>query len=180
MEGYQYCECARQYLRERFSTCRKDEKDIAAAIGYSDFEKFRRHQDAWHALERPIPRKYLGAIGADVEILCGALERDQVNFQLVEAVPRSAHAYSIRFAPAEYSVRFFNEAIPEDEAVRRVKAVSAELGVSCLIEHYQIMKIDIEPDGSIRKRCYRPAMKVTSNWVAFEHYGSQVGTMRMW
>ena len=179
MEGYQYCECARQYLQERLSTSHKDEKDIASAIGYGDFEKFRRHQDAWHALERPIPRKYLAVIGADVEILRGALERDQVNFQLAEAVPRSAHAYSIRVAPTDYDIRFFNEAIPEAEAVRRVKAVSAELGLSCRISYYQIMTIDIEPDGSIRKSYYRPAIKVTNNWVAFERDGSRVGTMWM-
>ena len=178
MEGYKYCECAMEYLLERLNTSHKKEKDIASAIGYGDFEKFRRHQDAWHALERPIPRKYLAAIGADMEILSGALERDQVNFQLVEAIPRSPGAYTIRIAPSVYQIRFFEDSITEEEGLRRVKAVSAEMGLSCRISYYQIMTIDIEPDGSIKKRYYRPAMKVTNNWVAFDRDNSRVGTMR--
>ena len=177
MEGYEYCECARQYLLERLNTSHKDEKDIAATIGYGDFGKFRRHQDAWHALERPIPRRYLAAIGADVDILRGALERDLVNFQMEEAMPRSPVAYTVRIAPTVYQTRFFEGSIPEEEAMRRVKAIAAESGFSCRIDYYQIMTVGIEPDGKVSKTYYRPTMKVTNNWVAFKHDSSRVETM---
>ena len=148
---------------------------LVTATGYADLEKFRRHQDAWHALERPIPRRYLAAIGVDVEILRGALERDQINFQIVKAMPRTTIAYVIRYAPTVYRMRFFNEPIPEEEAMRRVKAVAAELGFSCRIDYYQIMTVYVEPDGNISQRYYQPVIKVTDNWVAIER-DSRVGT----
>lgn len=181
MEGYEYCycECAKEYLRQRLGTCATDDKYLAELTGYKDLDKFKRHQDAWHGLERPIPRKYLDAIGANLDILRSALERDQVNFELMDALPRTPAHYTVRLLAAVYQMRFFDDAIPEAEAIRRIKAYSAETGFRCCINYPQLLTIYIEPDGSVSKTYYRPAMKVTDNWVAFERDGSRVGTMRI-
>ena len=174
MQGYEYCECAKEYLSERLRTAMLDDRVLAERTGYADIDKFRRHQNAWHALERPIPRRYLAAIGAELEVLREALERDQVNFQLMDALPRTPDGYTIRFMPGMYRLRFFEGPVPEEEAIRRIRAFTMETGLRCFIKYPKFLMVYIEADGSVVKKYYRPSMKITDNWVAFERAATRV------
>jgi hypothetical protein len=111
-----------------------------------------------------------------MEILRGAVERDKVNFELMEALPRSTGYYTVRLRPAWYERRYFEGPVPEGEAIRRVRAFATETGFRCSIGYPRLLTIYIEPDGSIIKKYYRPGVKVTDNWVAFERAASRVGT----
>ena len=108
-ENYEYCGNVKKYLEAKLKDCGKSVKELNFASGYAlgSVDKFKRHCSEWHELLRPIPRKYLDAIGGKVEDIGQMVELDLYDFEEVCKVPRFVRHYTVRVFAGIYSSAFF-------------------------------------------------------------------------
>ncbi|HUZ17835.1 MAG TPA: hypothetical protein VMV68_05575 [Spirochaetia bacterium] len=128
-------------------------------------ERFNAHRRQWDQLERPIPRSYLAAIGADVEIMQFTAELDAEEYDSVLEVPLSPRFATVRLMPAVYTRLELPEGIEETDAVSFVSELAQHQGRRCCIGFRDIKTIWIEANGEITYSFHRPQLRVTKSYV---------------
>lgn len=175
-EGYGYCRHVKGYLFQQFQQCGKDNKELAAATGYANINKFQDHRLQWHGLSKPIPRKYLEAINVDINTLSVMLNMDRIDFDAAISLPRYYEWCTVRIMPAIYSKYSFGETVPEERAIKLMKAYAARINKKCMINLPGLCGTMVEPDGSVHRWNYYPKFDVTKAWVKFGWDGALLGT----
>ncbi len=173
--NYTYCRHVREYLMDRLAAYSKGLKELALASGYSKTEKFKVHCKEWNAFQRPIPLKYLEAIGVQMEEIEKQLEYDLRDFQAACQVPHFVSEYTVRVFCAIYKTEHFDVPVAEDEAVERVKAISEKSGFKCWFSIPELASIHVDPKEGVRKFFYKPSFRKTRNAIIFSGENRRIG-----
>jgi hypothetical protein len=179
VENYVYCRRVKDYLLLQRQQSGKDIKDIAAASGYTKLDKFKTHLNEWQELERPIPKKYLQAINADIDTLLSLSELDKSDYEEAIKIPRKASFCTVRLIPGIYATYSFGRMVSEEEAIKLAKDYSQNKKQICIINFPGLFLIDIHPDGKVSKSYYYPNVDITKEWVKFGWNGSNLGSTRI-
>jgi len=133
LESYEYCGNVKKYLEGKLKDCGRSIKELTLASDYAQgsIDKFKRHCSEWHEIFRPIPRKYLDAIGGKIEDIEQMVELDLHNFQEACKVPRFVRRYTVRVFAGIYSSAFFGT-VPRSEFAEL--GPKGEMALSELIE----------------------------------------------
>jgi hypothetical protein len=167
------------YLRQKYQQSGKTIPELAEALGYRKLEKFKRHLEAWLKVERPIPWKFLDAIGAGPDMLCKVRVLDFDSWE--EAVKKVGVplSFTARLMPAVYQSVPMPENLDETEAVSYVKEYSRLKNRQCLINFSGLRTTWIRPDGSVTHSYNCPAIDYKNRMVYFKLSSRQPGTTRL-
>ena len=179
VEDYVYCSHIKNYLLLQHQNSGKDIKKIAAASGYANIDKFKKHLEEWQALKRPIPKKYLEAINADTETLLSLLELDKSDYEAALKIPRKASVCTVRLLPGVYSTYSFGGMVSEEEAISLAKDYAKKTNLQCTINFPGLFLIIIYPDGNVSKSYFDPHVHINKEWITFGLDGSSIGSMRI-
>jgi len=159
------------YIKSK-SNAFEDNKDLMRSCGYSNLRKFRFHRKAWDDLERPVPRKYLRAIGVNIDTLKFTIELDTEEYDKALQFPLSPAKALLRVMPAVFSTVQFPEGVTEEEAVCLLKGLSRKTGKYGFINYEKIKTTFAQPDGFVFTKFYKPLLRVTSDMVIASEDGS--------
>ncbi|MBI5805805.1 hypothetical protein HZA73_07145 [candidate division TA06 bacterium] len=169
----------RGYLRQKYRQSGKTVPELAQACGYRKLEKFKRHMEAWLKATRPVPGKFLGAIGVEPEML---MKVQVLDFDSWEEAVKSVGAplsFSARYMPAVWQSVPLPENLNEAQAVSYVKDFARLRNRQCLINYSGLRVTWIDPDGSSCRHYNWPAIEYKNRLVYFKLGSAQPGTTRL-
>ena len=142
-----------------------DDRRLMRRSGYACLRKFRFHRKAWDNLERPVPRKYLEAIGVDIETLKFTVELDTEEYQKALQLPLSPEIAQLRVMPTLFNTFRLPDGVTEEEAVVLLKRLSRKTGKYGFINHEKIKTTFAQPDGFVFTKFYKPLLRVANDMV---------------
>lgn len=149
-------------------------KALMLASGYANPNKFKAHQIDWHELSRPVPKKYLDAIGIDRKTLELMVELDHEEFERALALPRYPKGITIRLMPAVYSYRELPPGTTEAEALEAMRKTVMSTGLRSCINYPELLTIYVEKEGNcVINR--EPKITETATMISFGRAGHRVG-----
>ena len=169
----------RGYLRQKYQQSGKTIPELAEASGYRKLDKFKRHLDAWLKAQRPVPGKFLGAIGVDPEMLCKVQVLDFDSWEEAVKSVGVPHSFSARLMPAVWQSVPLPENLTEAQAVSYVKEYSRLRNRQCLINFAGLRVTWIDPDGSSCRHYSWPAIEYKNRMIYFTLSSRQPGTTRL-
>lgn len=128
-------------------------------------EKFSAHRRQWDRLDRPIPRAYLQAIGASVEVMEFTAELDAEEYEEALHRPLYPRYATMRVVPGVYTLVDLPEGIEEEEALHLMTDFAKRRARRCCIGFRDVKSIWIEPDGETTYVFYRPYLRLTRSHV---------------
>lgn len=166
----------RSYLRQKYRQSGLAAPELAEACGYKKMDKFKRHQEAWLKVERPVPEKFLEAVGIDPEMLAKVqgLDLDQWEEAVGKAtVPES---FSARLMPAVWQSVPLPENLSEAQAISYVKEYSRLINRQCRVNYAGLRTAWIWPDGHLSNYYNRPNIEYRNRLVYFTTEATRPGT----
>jgi hypothetical protein len=147
--------------------------------GYSSLRKFRFHRKDWDNLERPVPRKYLQAIGVDINTLEFTVELDEEEYEKVLQFPFSPRKALLRVMPTVFTTVQLPDGVTEEEAVFLLKGLSRKTGKYGFINFENIKTTFAQPDGFVFTKYYKPLLRVTRDSVIASEDGRGIGKVTL-
>ena len=169
----------RGYLCQKYRESGHTVPELAQACGYRKLEKFKRHLEAWLKAERPVPGKFLGAIGIEPEML---LKVQVLDFDQWEEAVKSVsvpQSFSARLMPAVWQSVPLPENLTEAQAVAYVKEFARLRNLQCLINYAGLRTAWIWPDGTVSRRFNWPSIEYKNRLVYFKLGTTQPGATRL-
>lgn len=198
VDHYVRARLCKKYLRfcsNRFPDGYKEKsaptRALMKACGYgpNKIDKFRSHREAWLHLARPIPFRFLHAIGAKRSTLEHCMRRDQVEYDKYSARVVYPRAHSIRYGPCVYGSRPLPEGTTEAEAIQIMIATAAELGRHCWLKIDGLRGTFAWPETPCKKNdpssidvrtyYYRPELIRKKHELSISDDDSYIGSVRL-
>ena len=156
-----------------------NEKELMRKCEYASLNKFRIHRKAWVNLERPIPIKYLRAIGVSLDTLRFTVELDGEEYEQALSLPFSPRKAVIRVMPTIFSTVELPEGVNEEDAIFVLKKMSRKIGKYCFINFDNVKTVFAEPDGFVFAKFYPPMVEIRKDLIIASHDGAAIGKVRL-
>ncbi len=166
----------RGYLRHKYQQSGKTVSELAQACGYRKLEKFKRHLEAWLKAEKPVPGKFLGAIGVEPEMLCKVQVLDFDSWEEAVKSVRVPQCFSARLMPAVWQSVPLPENLTEAQTVTYVKDYALLRSHQCLINYSGLRVTWVWPDGTVSRRYSWPSIEYKNRLVYFKLGSAQPDT----
>lgn len=164
------------YLRQKCRQSGKTIPELAQACGYRKLDKFKRHLEAWLRVARPVPGKFLGAIGIEPKMLCKVQVLDFDSWEEAVKSVRVPQSFSARLMPAVWQSVSLPENLSETQAVDYVKEYARLRNRQCLINYAGLRATWIWPDGYHSHYYYWPNIEYRNRLVYFKLGAAQPDT----
>ena len=189
VEGYDHGAQAKRYLRlcaERsglyLEEPERDEPTLAAmqAARYASWDKFARHLQEWHRLNRPMPCTYASFIGVRQPALLAAVDEDRQDHARALTSAPVLCSWTLRRMAGVYEVRpFLADCQNEAACIEYVRSACVHHGLRACIHVRGVKTHWVEPpDGHLLLTVYTPQVKFTRAWIVFADDGRNEGTMQ--
>ena len=177
--GYQPYFHIRGYLRQKYRQSGLAVPELAEACGYKKMDKFKRHLEAWLKAERPVPGKFLGAIGIEPEMLCKVQVLDFDQWEEAVRIVTVPERFSVRLMPAVWQSVALPENLSEAQAISYVKEYSRLKNRQCRINYAGLRTVWIWSDGHLSNYYNWPNIEYRNRLVYFTTEATRPGTTRL-
>jgi len=153
--------------------------ELAILSGYAKIYKFETHQQEFITLKRPVPVKFMNALGIDNRILDFTVELDLEHYKAAFGYQYQVGYFITRYLAAVYSSRDFPEPVPEEEAIAIVKAFCMEKQLQCLINVLNLKSVFFFPNGDIKYKYFYPEYSKKGAFYTFTAGNKDYGTTKV-
>jgi hypothetical protein len=166
------------YIQSKSNTF-ENSRELMQKCGYASLRKFKFRRKLWDNLERPIPRKYLEAIGVRIETLQFTVELDDEEYERALELPFSPKKALLRNMPTMFTAFKLPEGVTEEEAIWLLKGLSRKTGKYGFINFENIKTTFAQPDGFVFTKYYKPLLRITGDMVIASADGRGVGRVTL-